>query len=78
MIVVSWPIVAVIGWVASGWALVGLIGFESSWPTAARAQRRILATLTIGDAALVAGVAVAAGIADGFLTGDPMATDALT
>ena len=39
VIAVSWPIMAVIGWVASGWALVGLIGFESSWPAAARARR---------------------------------------
>ena len=77
VIVVAAPIIALIGWLASGWALVGLVGFESSWPAASRAQRRIARTLAIGDVALLAGVAVAALTTDGFLAGDRSATGEL-
>ncbi len=77
VIVVSWPIIAVIGWIASGWALVGLIGFEASWPAASRARRRILRTLTVGDVALVAAVVLAATRSDGFLAGGAAAREAL-
>ncbi len=70
VIVPSAPVFLVVGWVLSGWALIGLVGFESGWSTAQQAQRRIRRTLMIGDLALVAGVALATLRSDGLLTGD--------
>lgn len=41
-----------VGWVASGAALVALVGHERRWPRAAQAQRLILRNLLTGDVAL--------------------------
>lgn len=70
------PLLLVIGWIIAGWALVGLIGFERSWPRASMAQRRILRTLLVGDVALISAVGIATVYSDGLLTGD--ATAAVT
>ena len=50
----GWALLA--GWLVSGWALAGLIGFAAPWERARRAQRRIVATLAIGDVALLVAV----------------------
>lgn len=70
VIVPAAPVILVVGWVLSGWALIGLVGFESGWSTAEKAKRRVRRTLMIGDLALVSGVAVATFRSDGLLTGD--------
>ena len=72
------PIALGAGWLASGWALTALMGWQRGWATAERASRRIRSTLAIGDAALIAALAVL-GLADatGATTGNPAATAAL-
>lgn len=60
-----------VGWVVSGWALVGLVGFAAPWERARAAQRRVLATLAIGDVALAVAVIAAASASDSVFSGDP-------
>ena len=50
----AWALV--VGWIVSGWALAGLVGFEATNGRARRARSRVLRTLAIGDLALVAAV----------------------
>ncbi|MEQ8840330.1 MAG: Na-translocating system protein MpsB [Acidimicrobiales bacterium] len=72
------PLLLALGWILSGWALVGLVGFESTWSTARRARARIRRTLLIGDLALLGGLVLASRHSDGILTGNAAdATDAL-
>jgi len=72
------PIALGLGWLASGWALASLIGWQPGWATAERAQQRIRSTLAIGDAALVAALVVLwLADATGATTGEAAATDAL-
>ena len=72
------PIALGLGWIASGWALTSLIGWQPGWATAERAQQRIRSTLAIGDAALVAALVVLwLADATGATSGEAAATDAL-
>ncbi|MFT7608770.1 MAG: hypothetical protein ACI9MX_001837 [Candidatus Aldehydirespiratoraceae bacterium] len=64
------PVLLVVGWIATGWALVGLVGFESAWSPAQQAQRRVGRTLLVGDLALLGAVGLAVLRSDGLLTGD--------
>ncbi len=61
------------GWVVSGWALAGLIGFAAPWDRALTARRRIVRTLAVGDLALLVAVVVAATASDAAFTTDPAA-----
>ncbi len=72
------PIALGAGWLASGWALTALIGWQRGWVTAERATKRIRSTLAIGDAALVAAL-VLLGLADatGATVRDPEANTTL-
>ncbi|MDH4075108.1 MAG: Na-translocating system protein MpsB [Acidimicrobiia bacterium] len=70
VVVPAAPVLLVVGWLASGWALVELVGFASPWAPARRAQRRIRLTLLTGDVALVAAVTLATALSDGLLTGN--------
>jgi len=73
VVVPAAPALLVVGWLASGWALVALVGFAAPWAPARRAQRRIGLTLLAGDAALVGAVALASAYSDGLLTGNAAA-----
>ena len=67
-----------LGWVASGWALAALVGFESGNGRARSARIRVLRTLAVGDLALGAAVVVAARAGGSAFDGDAAsAIDAL-
>lgn len=57
------PVMLVVGWLASGWALDRLVRGWVDSTSAHRAIRRLRATARVGDVALVAAVAVAVGVA---------------
>ncbi|HUW04114.1 MAG TPA: putative inorganic carbon transporter subunit DabA [Acidimicrobiales bacterium] len=59
-----------VGWVASGWALAGLTGFAAPWDRARLAQRRIMATLVVGDVALLVAVVIVTTASDAAFTSD--------
>jgi uncharacterized protein YbcC (UPF0753/DUF2309 family)/NADH:ubiquinone oxidoreductase subunit 5 (subunit L)/multisubunit Na+/H+ antiporter MnhA subunit len=65
----GWLLVA--GWVVSGWALVGLVGFAAPWARARAAQRRVLVSLAVGDVALAVAVIAATSTSDAVFSGDP-------
>ncbi len=70
VVVPATPVLLIVGWLVSGWALVGLVGFERALKATKRAQRRILTTLAIGDAALIGAVIAATATSDGLFTGN--------
>ena len=76
LVVLPGPALALaLGWLASGWALTLLIGWQPGWETARRAQRRILSTLAVGDVALIAAlIALVSVDAGGATRGDAGAT----
>ncbi|MFK7919922.1 MAG: putative inorganic carbon transporter subunit DabA [Ilumatobacter sp.] len=51
------------GWLASTWALIGLVGHRNEVASTRRAQRRTALALVIGDAALVIAVLTAVAVA---------------
>ena len=79
LVVLPGPALALaLGWLASGWALTLLIGWQPGWETARRAQRRILSTLAVGDVALITTlIALVSVDAGGATRGDAAATAAL-
>lgn len=70
VVVPAAPALLAVGWLASGWALVALVGFASPWAPARRAQHRIRTTLLVGDGALLAALVLASTLSDGLLTGN--------
>ncbi len=68
VVVPGGPLPLVIGWLASSWALVELVGFTGD-ARSAPARRRTRLALTVGDVALVAAVVLASTAGWSGLTG---------
>lgn len=70
VVVPGGPLVLIVGWIGSSWALVGLIGHRNGWDRARHAQRRVAPTLLAGDVALVAAVGISVVVAGTQVTRD--------
>ncbi len=59
-----------VGWFASSWALIAIVGHRNELAATKRAQRRTARALLIGDAALLVAIIVAVTVGDDRVTSD--------